>query len=114
MTWTVRPEKALEEIKENAGKFLSEKAIRVLTTTVLATPADTGRLKGNWQASVGSPRLNETGRLDKDGGPTISAETGNVSNLKDVETIYISNGVEYSEYVEAWAGMMRLGVTSNT
>ena len=94
-------------------------ALEVLRRVVMRTPVDTGRAKGNWQVSVGSPTLGETERKDKtpkgvadiaESIPTI--ESWDAANV----AIFIMNNVPYIQRLEdgysdqASSGMVKLTV----
>jgi hypothetical protein len=66
------------------------------STIVLATPVDTGRARGNWLPSIGTPR--EEALLDKfdpSGQNAIAEAVALVSSVKPGDTVYISNNLEY-------------------
>lgn len=62
---------------------------------VLKTPVDTGRARGNWQASSGAPATGEITRTDKAGGSVISAEQASILTAEPYSVIYLTNNVPY-------------------
>jgi hypothetical protein len=67
--------------------------ISLFSGVIADTRVDTGRLRGNWQTSTGSPRRNEIERLD----PSGTAATAEVSaNVKADTVDYITNNLPYA------------------
>lgn len=95
------------------GKETPEKASRkVLTVLALdgmrsltqLTPVDTGRLKGNWQFTVGQPADGEIDRVDKspDGTPGSAGESEVLQRMPEWrmgQFIWFHNGLPYARYV---------------
>ena len=48
-------------------------ALELLRRLIMRTPVDSGRARGNWQASVGTPATGETGTTDKSGSAALEA-----------------------------------------
>lgn len=61
---------------------------------VMGTPVDTGRARGNWQASIGSAAGGEVIGSDKSGGATISKAQPDIENAPGT-VFYISNNLPY-------------------
>ena len=81
------------------AKGLQEKQVRylcldLLTNVVQGTPVDTGRARGNWQASINAPRTNQLETTDKNGGATISAGQSAVSKAAG-NVFYLTNNLPY-------------------
>lgn len=93
--FAARMKKHGDRLPKNVAVNVNRAALRILSVVVPATPVDTGRARGNWQTSIGSPLLGETGRLDKTGGVTINAGRAALSGRKAEQTIYITNNVPY-------------------
>jgi hypothetical protein len=70
-------------------------ALTVDQAAVLSTPVDTGRARGNWIATIGSPATNADQEPDKPGYATIAKAEAAVRQFKIGDIIYISNNVEY-------------------
>lgn len=85
-----------------------DKAVRGITinlfsSVIIDTRVDIGRMRGNWQASIGSPITSETTRTDKTGRETIREMQGKVkSGVVNIMT----NNVPYAEYWEQQDGMI--------
>ena len=83
---------------------LQEKQVRYLCLdlfkgVIMGTPVDTGRARGNWQASVGAPAQSELSTTDKNGGKTIGAGSQAVSKAVG-NVFYISNNLPYMYRLE--------------
>lgn len=82
---------------------------------ILDTPVDTGRARGNWQTSVGSPQSGELDRLDKSGAKAIAEAQEKVPPGAGQVT-YLANNLPYIESLEqgsskrAPEGMVRKNV----
>ena len=77
--------------------------ISLFSAVIMDTRVDTGRLRGNWQASIGSPITVETDRTDKTGKATVSAMKNKVrSGAVNIMT----NNLPYAEYWEQQVGMV--------
>lgn len=78
---------------------LQEKQVRYLCldlfkNVVQGTPVDTGRARGNWQATINTPATGSTEKTDKQGGATISAGSNAVSQAAG-NVFYITNNLPY-------------------
>ena len=67
------------------------------------TRVDTGRLRGNWQTNVGSPKTNPIDRLDPSGEKAI-AEVSNNNTSGGV--VYFTNNLPYAQVWEVRDGMI--------
>ena len=77
--------------------------INLFSSIIENTRVDTGRLRGNWQASIGSPITSETTRTDKSGRETIRQMQGKVkSGVVNIMT----NNLPYAEYWEQQDAMV--------
>ena len=101
----------LHRLAETLGATVDETAraikITTFTGTVRDTRVDTGRLRGNWQTSTGSPATTETSRLD----PSGTAATAEVQATVKGDTVdYITNNLPYAEVWEEKDGMIARNV----
>jgi len=84
----------------------ADKAFRLLVfaahkSIVEKTPVKTGRARGNWMVSVGSPQWSEQESDKSPGGRiTIMREFAKRNEVDIEETAYIINGVEYVPHLE--------------
>ena len=106
----------------NAGAVgAADKTVRAITLalfreTTLRTPVDTGRLRGNWQTTVGAPAVGTTARDDKTGAAAIAEVVSNVSGLGT--KCFLTNNLPYAARIEfdgyskakAPAGMVRVSL----
>lgn len=83
--------------------------------TIKSTPVDTGRARGNWQTSVGTPADGTLERDDPGGSAAIAEVTAKTPNGAGQET-FMSNNLPYIESLEngnsqqAPAGMVRINL----
>ena len=77
--------------------------ISLFSSIIMDTRVDLGRMRGNWQASIGSPITVETTRTDKSGAATVNAMQNKVrSGAVNIMT----NNVPYAPYWEQQDGMV--------
>lgn len=86
------------------AKGLQEQQVRyicldLLKGVVLGTPVDTGRARGNWQASVNTPRTGQLETTDANGGATISAGETAVNGAAG-NVFYLTNNLPYIHRLE--------------
>lgn len=105
-------QKALEQANE-ARQAIS---LELFSRVVQRTPVDTGRARGNWQASLDSPESAQIERLDKDGGGTINSIAGILFGSALANVLWLTNNLPYIQRLEngysqqAPAGMVRTSV----
>jgi len=103
-------------------KGFAEEQVRgtlfALTSRVIKeTPVDTGRLRNNWQSSIGGPLRGELSGADKTGAGAIRRANSTIANLDLGETFYFTNNLPYAARIEfeGWSkqapsGMLRVNV----
>lgn len=90
---------------------------------VLKTPVDTGRARGNWDMTIGSPATGASdtiGPLEpkpagwKSGDVTSGLQA--IQSLKPFETIYITNNLPYIRRLEedSWSQQFTAGMVAST
>ena len=89
--------------------------ISLFNGVILSTRVDTGRLRGNWQASAGQPVDAQIERLDPSGAEAQAQVAGTVTGYG---VDYLSNNLPYAEVWEERDGMVaknvaRIGRTVN-
>lgn len=78
---------------------LTEQQVKYVCLTlfkdiVLGTPVDTGRARGNWQASIGSAAGGEIAGTDKAGSRTIAKAQPDIEKAPG-SVFYITNNLPY-------------------
>jgi Tfp pilus assembly protein FimT len=105
--------KVPDKITELQKKLVLEALRRI----VLSTPVDTGRARGNWQVTLGTPAEGKLETTDQNGSDTIQKGVAVLDGLPPFQCVWISNNLEYIEFLEdgssqqAPHGMVRLTVT---
>lgn len=79
---------------------LKRLAFEAFKRIIFRTPVDTGRLRGNWQASVGQPKTNQLQRKDKPGAATLAAGLAALSDVPPGTVVWITNNLPYAEAIE--------------
>lgn len=87
---------ATASIEDTAKEIIFE----VGDSLVTLTPVLTGRLKGNWQMTVGSPSTHSMIRYDKTGDATKEDIWNKVHNFELGQVAFIVNNLTYSEIIE--------------
>lgn len=75
--------------------------LQALRGVVLKTPVNTGRLRGNWQTTIGIPAQGELERLSKNFGGLLNSEgLGKLALLGAFQITWLTNNLPYAEVVE--------------
>lgn len=90
----------VEETEEDVKSILQTIVFRIGREVVTLSPVDTGRFKGNWQLTIGSPATGSLLRYDQSGGITIGDMQRVVRTLTPGQVAYIQNTVEYGYDLE--------------
>lgn len=110
----------VSRVNKRIDTVIRKSTIELFGSVIKMTPVDTGRAKGNWQCSIGSPITSETDRLDS---AKLDSTNGSVAYADVVKTVkgtgnvvWLSNNVPYIQRLEygsskqAPSGMVRLSV----
>lgn len=103
-----------EQAKEAIDEVFREVVIEIGSSVIRLSPVDTGRFKGNWQVTVGSPSNQSINTVDKSGHETIAALVAEVSKLEAGQVAYVVNNLlygiplEYGHSDQAPAGMVQI------
>lgn len=86
--------------------------LELLTRIVNRTPVDTGRARGNWQVTSGSPATGfDDDKKDDKGGATISDGFQKINNIPENEVVWITNNLPYiNRLEEGWSGKSSEGM----
>lgn len=92
------------------GSFIS------LTSRIIQrSPVDTGRFRGNWQFTTGSPAKRQLKRTDRSGGKRQAALAKKVEAATMGKTFYITNNLPYGERLEyGWSNQAPQGMVRVT
>lgn len=91
---------SLKAVPADIAKVTQWFAFEALRRIVKRTPADTGRARGGWHVTIGSPSSSATGNKDDSGKTTISSGKATITSAKPYQVIWISNNVEYIRILE--------------
>ena len=81
-------------VGSDLGEAMIAFKIELFSSIVLDTRVDTGRLRGNWQISIGAPITSETNRKDKNGSK-VTQEIERTVTPDKVD--YMTNNLPYAE-----------------
>ena len=103
MTWTVDIRKIAEQTNSTLDEAARAITISLFNGVINDTRVDTGRLRGNWQASIGQPEQGTIERLDPNG---TQATAQVESTVQSGEINYLTNNLPYAEVWEQRDGMV--------
>ena len=98
--FTLELEDFQKKVETDGVAFLRLVALQVLQGVIFLPPVDTGRARGNWQVSQGSPIETPLEVTDPAGAGTLSRGTTRLLAIVLGETVWITNNVEYISYLE--------------
>ena len=92
--------------------------LKLLGAVVMDTPVLSGRLRGNWRVSEGTPVLDAVDRVDPTGAVVMSEITAAVQASTGDTAVYLTNNLPYAKRIEydGWShtkapeGMVRRNV----
>jgi len=96
-------DRAADELGVTLDQVVRGIQIELFSGVIRDTRVDTGRLRGNWQTTVGSAASGETERLDPTGSQAISDVQRNVVSG---DVMFLANNLPYAEYWEQQDGMI--------
>lgn len=88
----------------------------LVSRIIKESPVDTGRFRGNWQASINAPIKTQKQTTDPSGAGSIGNAGSVLQTLDAGETFYLTNNLPYANRLEfgyskqAPAGMLRINV----
>ena len=117
MTFALDISKLVKKYNGNVDKAVRTTGFELVRRVVNNTPVDTGRLRGNWQATVDAPATGTIERDDKSGQATIQAAMPAIKQ-KTGRVFWLSNNLPYARRIEyeghssikAPAGMVRVSI----
>ncbi|MFI8643885.1 hypothetical protein ACIGJK_03650 [Pseudomonas iridis] len=109
--------RATAKIRASHDATVRGTTIALFNAVIMDTPVLDGRLRGDWQTSVGQPASSENGRVDTVGSATNAEVTANTPPGAGQET-YLTNNMPYAYKIEyeGWSkikapqGMVRRNV----
>lgn len=89
---------AMKAFPQDANKIKRTAAMGIMRGVILHAPIDTGRYRDNWQASLGSPIMEEVAVRGE--AATMMAGMSAIAAVQPGQDIYITNNVPYVEVIE--------------
>jgi len=100
--------KNADDIAKRANSTLDEfvRAVKIelFTGAIMDSRVDTGRMRGNWQCTVGSAATGTVSNLDRNGSQTVQDMKNKCGGAGD--TTYLTNNVPYVGIWEERDGMV--------
>lgn len=93
---------SIERLSEFPEKLVRGTLLDLASIIIENTPVDTGRLKGNWQASFDSPKKSTIDRTDKTRGKGVSsaAAKAEIDKYQPGQTFFLTNNLPYAYAIE--------------
>lgn len=117
MSFALNIGKLVKKYNGNIDKAVRTTGLELVRRIVLKTPVDQGRLRANWQVTIGSPASGTIDATDKHGQATIQAAMGAIQQATG-NVMWITNNLPYARRIEfeghssvkAPAGMVRVSI----
>src|SRR5690348_9812490 len=90
----------VEKAKGRSDLVVRKVSFDMFRRVILRTPVDTGRARGNWQASIGAQASGELNVTDKSGQATIAAMKTVTDRAKAGDVVWLVNNVPYIRRLE--------------
>ena len=100
--WSIDLGKYATDTVEKTNQVCRKVALSVFRRVVMRTPVDTGRARGNWIPTVGSPSSEVNDTQDKGGVMAMgraASQTGRWDPSKG-QSIFLTNNLPYIEVLE--------------
>lgn len=109
-------EKIGEQLVDEALTELTKKiALMALRGVVMKSPVDTGRFRGNWNVSFGTPDYSFTEEVDPSGKAVLAKGTSVITKMPKFSVVWICNGLPYARALETgWSKQAPAGVVAIT
>lgn len=90
------------KVRGEVENFRKQVTIELFSSVILDTPVLTGRLRGNWQISSGSPSSGTVEITDPNGGKAIRKVEELASGLPEGrdQAVYLTNNLPYAYRIE--------------
>ena len=75
-------------------------ALELFRSVIMDSPVDTGRFRGNWQATISAPAASDIDRHDKNGSAAINAMSAIVSAWSGSGVAFLANNLPYAAVLE--------------
>lgn len=89
-----------KKAQDKAEQAVKKVVIDLSNRIVLKTPVDSGRLRANWQLTIGQPASGQVDAQDKFGFLTMGKNAGEALYLRLGQTVFITNNLPYAQTVE--------------
>lgn len=100
MSFSIQIDDFVNETLQAIDNTLQEIVIKIGDSLVYLTPVLTGRLRGNWQLTLGAPSNQSLVRYDKNGGVTMRDLESKAALFTAGQVAYIVNNLTYAEKIE--------------
>jgi len=100
MSFALQVQDFAKAVKVRSDVVLQKISLEVFKSVVLRTPVDTGRARGNWLLTIGTPAKSTVDRKDKAGSLTIQSAVVAAKKANSEQSVYITNNVSYIKALE--------------
>lgn len=108
-------QKATLNITGKSEKVVRATALQLFSAVIMGTPVGNaslwktkyppkgyvgGRLRGNWQCTIGEPSDAVSDEPDPDGGATVGRAAAVIADYKLGPSLYLANNLPYAQWIE--------------
>lgn len=109
--WTIPMDRLAQRYGKRLEDVVRQTTLQLFQAIDERSPVDTGRFRGNWQVSYGSPLSSPIERL----APGGAGEPSKALSLPVGGTVYMSNALPYAQRLEyGWSKQAPLGMVRRT
>ena len=109
MSFSDDMKKICKKTGDDAGKVGRNIKIKLFSEVSNNTTVKTGRLRGNWQTSTGTPKYGEIDRIDKTGDKVLQEINSNVTAFG---VDYFTNNLPYATVEEERKGFVAKSIAN--
>lgn len=109
MSFSDDMKKICKKTGDDAGKVGRNIKIKLFSEVSNNTTVKTGRLRGNWQTSTGTPKYGEIDRIDKTGSAVLQEINSNVTAFG---VDYFTNNLPYATVEEERKGFVAKSIAN--
>lgn len=93
--------KACKNVNLKAEKAIRAIALQLFGAIIKDTPVDTGRLRGNWQTTIGTPASGSfENSKDRNGSVSGGSMRARVGQYKVGQKLFLTNNLPYAKAIE--------------
>lgn len=101
MTFKTDFDKAVRNINKKSDMAIRAIGLQLFGAIIKDTPVDTGRLRGNWQTTIGQPASGSfPDSKDKNGSVAGASMRARIAQYKVGQKLFLTNNLPYAQAIE--------------